>query len=47
MSKYRCHGLIASNSCSTGQPAIPDIGHVQSPVSAHTDLNCCSTLVYT
>ncbi len=37
---------IARNSCcSTGEPAIPDIGHVQSPVSVHSDLNCCSTPV--
>ncbi len=37
---------IARNSCSTGEPAIPDIGHVQSPVSVHSDLNCCSTPVW-
>ncbi len=36
---------IARNSCSTREPAIPDIGHVQSPVSVHGDLNCCSTPV--
>ncbi len=38
---------IARNSCSTGEPAIPDTGHVQSPVSVHSDLNCCSIPVYT
>ncbi len=36
---------IARNSCSTGEPAIPAIGHVQSPVSLHSDLIWCSTPV--
>ncbi len=36
---------IARNSCSTGEPVIPDIVHVQSPVSVHSDINCCSTPV--
>ncbi len=29
----------------TGEPAIPAIGHVQSPVAGHSDLNCYSTPV--
>ncbi len=31
---------IARNSWSKGEPAIPDIGHLQSRASVHSDLNC-------